>query len=100
MQGHLQGPLLQEVPRGREASRETTCNEGGEIGGLKVRRRFIFSFHFFDRLPEINIPAILPIQLLEYPIPARAAASQKPTPGDISGTRKAIIDTLVSKRNF
>ena len=30
----------------------------------------------------------------------RPSSSQKPTPGDISGTRKAIIDTLVSKRNF
>ena len=35
-------------------------------------------------------------QLLEYPIPP--SSSQKPTPGDISGTERAIIDPLVSKR--
>ena len=42
------------------------------------------------------------IQPLEYPIPAAAAAapaaSQKPSHGDISGTKRDIIDPLVSKR--
>ena len=41
------------------------------------------------------------IQLLEYPIPPRprpSSSSQKPTPGDISGTERTIIDLLVSKR--
>ena len=33
----------------------------------------------------------------EYPIPA-AAVSQKPPHGDISGTKRGIIDPLVSKR--
>ena len=36
--------------------------------------------------------------MLEYPIPAHAAASQKPTPDDFLGTKRAIIDPLVSKQ--
>ena len=36
------------------------------------------------------------IQLIEYPIPA-AAASQKASHADISGTKRGIIDPLVSK---
>ena len=42
------------------------------------------------------------IQLLEYPIPPAAAASQKPSPGDISATKRAIIDPLdkISGKNL
>ena len=38
------------------------------------------------------------IELIEYSIPARAAASQKPSSADISETKSGIIDPLVSKR--
>ena len=38
------------------------------------------------------------IQLLEYPIPPRPRASQKPSSADISETESGIIDPLVSKR--
>ena len=43
------------------------------------------------------------IQLLEYPnptapAPAPARPSQKPSHGDISGTKRGIIDPLVSKQ--
>ena len=42
---------------------------------------------------------ILAIQLLESPIPSPAAApSQKASSGNILGTRRGIIDPLVSKR--
>ena len=37
------------------------------------------------------------IQLLEYPIPPRPRASQKPSSADISETESGIIDPLVSK---
>ena len=37
------------------------------------------------------------IQLQEYPVPAAARASQKPSHGNISGTKRDIIDPLVSK---
>ena len=45
----------------------------------------------------------LPIQLLDYPIPlvplsSCTCMSQKPSHGDISGTKRGIIDLLVSKR--
>ena len=38
------------------------------------------------------------IQLLEYPIPTAARPSQKPSHGDILGTKRGIIDPLLSKR--
>ena len=38
------------------------------------------------------------IQLLESPIPAAAAPSQKASSDDISGTKRGTIDPLVSKR--
>ena len=38
------------------------------------------------------------IQLLEYPIPPRPRASQKPSSADISETESGIIDPLVSKQ--
>ena len=38
------------------------------------------------------------IQLLEYPIPPRPRASQKPPSADISETESGIINPLVSKR--
>ena len=40
------------------------------------------------------------IQLLESPIPATTpATSQKASSGDISGTKRVIIDPLVSKQS-
>ena len=38
------------------------------------------------------------IQFLESPIPATTPASQKASSGDILGTKRGIIDPLVSKR--
>ena len=38
------------------------------------------------------------INLLEYPSPAPTTPSQKPSHGDIYGTKHGIIDLLVSKR--
>ena len=38
------------------------------------------------------------IKLLESPIPAAAAPSQKASSDDISGTKRGTIDPLVSKR--
>ena len=38
------------------------------------------------------------IKLLEYPIPAPALPSQKPSHGGISRTKRGIIDPLLSKR--
>ena len=38
------------------------------------------------------------IQLLESPIPAPPAPSQKASSDDISGTKRGTIDPLVSKR--
>ena len=38
------------------------------------------------------------IQLLESPIPTPATTSQKVSSGDISGTKRGIIDPLASKR--
>ena len=43
-------------------------------------------------------PAPSTIQILESPIPAPAAVSQKASSGDISGTKRGSIDPLVSKR--
>ena len=42
----------------------------------------------------------VPIQLLESPIPtpATTTTSQKASSGDISGTKRGIIDPLVSKQ--
>ena len=47
---------------------------------------------------KANTAILVSIQLLEYPIPPSSSSSQKPTPGDISGTKRAIIDPLVSKQ--
>ena len=50
--------------------------------------------HYVD-----SIRVVQPIQLLEYPIPPHPPRpSQKPSHGDISGTKSGIIDPLVSKR--
>ena len=40
------------------------------------------------------------IQLLESPIPAAPAPSQKASSDDISGTKRGIIDPLVSKQKL
>ena len=52
--------------------------------------------------PVFCIWLLTDINLLEYPIPAPTAVnttlSQKPSHGDISGTKCGIIDPLVSKR--
>ena len=55
-----------------------------------------FKFFFVILVLCFNIQ----INLLEYPSPATTAPcpSQKPSHGDISGTKRGIIDPLVTKR--
>ena len=55
------------------------------------------------QMPVVSpLPRLLPIQLLESPIPTTTptptTSSQKASSCNISGTRRGIIDSLVSKR--
>ena len=47
---------------------------------------------------EVRLPTEMNIKLLESPIPAPTASSQKAHFDNISGTKRGTIDPLVSKR--
>ena len=69
---------------------------------LMVKLVTIASFAIWWPNPELMqvVPSGGQIQLLEYPIPLLLVlcTSQKPSPGDISGTKSGRIYPLVSKR--
>ena len=79
-----------------------TTNSMSLRGYMQAQQNVTFikadsSFFFVILVLCFNIQ----INLLEYPSPATTAPcpSQKPSHGDISGTKRGIIDPLVSKRS-
>ena len=80
------------------------------MSGIHIRNNFSnphckhIQFSFICSVIKINFEYLqgVPIKLLEYPIPtpptATAPSVTKPSHGDISVTKRGIIDPLVSKR--